>query len=147
MIGQNGETMPNHNTNENEIIVLVDSSTNIKDIKNLIKKKTSSRIITFDYKSHKILIQNKIQHEISDNYILKEDLEIIQKNCYRFSKWAKLAPFKKSLEYQGFNVGNYFYLEIFVFLLPFLKKLFEVQKIHQKYQKHQFLSLGLTEEV
>jgi len=147
MIGQNGKTMLNHNTNESGTIALVDSSISLKDVKNLIKKKTPSKIITFDYKSHKILLENKIPHEISDNYIQQDELESIQKNCYHFSKWAQLSPFKKSMDYQGFNVGNYFYQEIFVLLLPLLKKLVEVQNICQKYQRQQLWSIGLLKKI
>jgi len=135
MIGQNGDRMSHHKSNKN-IIALLDSSTSIDEIKKIVRK--ASRIITFDYTSHKMLLKNKIKHEISDNYISQLELDEIQNKSYQFSKWAKSSQICDSLEYKGFNLGNFFYHEIFIYLLPMLKKLLEVNTISQNFKNYHF---------
>ena len=135
MIGLNGKIMPSHKLND-DAIALVDSSTNISEIKKIIEK--TGRLITLDYESHKTLLKNKIQHEISDNHITSVELDEIQKKSYYFSKWANSSQLNNLLDYKGFNLGNFFYLEIFIYFIPTLKKLWEIHVISQKYNNSKF---------
>jgi len=133
-----------HKSNKS-IIALLDSSTSIDEIKKIVRK--ASRIITFDYTSHKILLKNKIKHEISDNYISKLELDEIQNKSYQFSKWAKSSQICDSLEYKGFNLGNFFYIEIFIYLLPMLKKLLEVNTVSQNFKNYHFFCSANIEPI
>lgn len=125
---------------QSKIIALIDSNTKIDTIKNHLKKHSQLKIITFDFESHKLLTKNKILHDLSDNYIDNKDLELIQKSSYHFSKWYEIPNLEKQLCYKGINLGKLFYSEFFIFLLPFLKKFLEIQRIYDKYQDHEFLA-------
>ena len=66
-------------------IVLFDSSCSIDQITS--EKIANSLIITFDYNSHKNLEKSGINHVISDSYLDQNFMSLIEKTCYRLSKW------------------------------------------------------------
>ena len=68
-------------------IILVDSSTNIDNLKNSISKEKNGLIITFDYTSHKKLENEKIIHKLSDEYVSDQNYKDIQKYVYKFYYW------------------------------------------------------------
>ena len=61
-----------------ESIILFDSVSNLDDLPKTSKH--TSKIISFDYETHKILKDKKINHETSDSYLSKND-ENYPKNC------------------------------------------------------------------
>ena len=69
-----------------ESIILFDSISDLDDLGNTISNGIS-KIISFDYDTHKILKDKKINHEISDDYLSNNDLKIIQKTAYSLSEW------------------------------------------------------------
>jgi hypothetical protein len=112
-------------------VFLIDS---IKNFENLdFSKYSEPKIITFNYIIHKELEKRGISHKISDSYLSDEELESIQENSYKFSKWFENKNFNQYLEYEGVKIGRLICHELFVYLLPFLKKFFEIKKICQKY--------------
>ena len=124
-------TMDNHNS-----IILFDSSCNIKDLtKNKIQ---NSLIITFDYDSHKKLEKSGINHLISDSYLDQYFLSEYRKICWDLSKWYTLKSVEKAVEYDGLNLGEFFYLELFYILIPFLKKFYEISKIFEANSQSSF---------
>ena len=84
MTGKNG------NNKNFEKIILVDNLTSLKEIENFASGKFV-KIITFDYASHKKLNEKNIEHEISEIYSNREDVEKTQKKCYEFLKWCDLV--------------------------------------------------------
>ena len=44
------------------------------------------------------------------------------------------------------NLGNFFYIEVFIFLIPFLKKFVEVKNIVENHNHAAFMSSGLLKE-
>ena len=119
-------------------ILLVDSSTELEIIKN--KSKTGAQILTLDYDTHRILTTNNIEHEVSDNFLDEDMLEEIQNYAYTFAKWYDIPTVKEMLLYNGVNVGGLFYIELYVFLLEFLKRFYEIQQICLKYHDYKVLS-------
>jgi len=113
-------------------IVFLDSSFPQSEIKKLIQNNTHT-IITFDYNSHKILSDYNVEHEISDDYLTDTELQNIQKNSYVFAQWFNESSISDSLLYDTVNIGELFYDEFHYFLVPFLKKFSEIQKIFKKY--------------
>lgn len=135
------------NSNESEQqFLLVDSSLKIEQIKDILDK-NELKIITFDYYSHKLLSKNNISHQISDNYIDEADLDHIQQISYKLPKWFELNEIKKLQEYNGVNLGDLFRIEFYLFLLPFLKKLVEIKKITELYNKSKFITSGILYEI
>ena len=108
-------------------IVLFDSSCSIDELTN--GKIENSLVITFDYNSHKNLEKCGINHVISDSYLDHNFMSLIEKTCYRLSKWYTEKSIEKTIEYDGLNLGEFFYIELYEILIPFMKKFFEISKI------------------
>ncbi len=119
-------------------IIFLDSPFSLNEIKKLIQN-NDYKIITFDYNSHKILLDNKIEHKISDEYLTDSELQNIQKNSYSFAQWFNESSISGSLLYDTVNLGELFYVEFHYFLVPFLKKFSELQKIFKDYPNCNYL--------
>ena len=72
-------------TSNNLTIILVDSDTSISGLKQIISNLLSVKIVAFDIKSKKILLENNIEHVTSDEFLNIDDLEIIQNEAYNLS--------------------------------------------------------------
>lgn len=119
-------------------IILVNSVFDIDKLKKI--NNDDSTIISFDYTSHKILTENGVEHELSDNFLTSEDTKKIQQNSYRLTKWYDDSTVSSMLTYEGINLGRLFYVEFHYFLLPLLKKFIEITRICKKYGQKQLLA-------
>ena len=137
MTGENGIKI-NVSVLQESIVLLFDSSSNVDEIKKFVEQKT--KIITFDYETHKILSKNKIDHEISDNYISDTDLQIIQNDSYNLSKWFLEPSISQLIEYEGVNLGKLLHVEFTYFLIKFLKRFLEIIQISRKYANVKFVT-------
>ena len=126
----------NVNTN---CIVLYDSESNIDELKKFIVD-SNPLIITFNLNSHNFLVKNNINHELSDNYLNKNDLDDIQDRSYEFTKWYSDPKISQLVEYDAINIGELFYVEFCYFLTPILKKLYEIMRISSKFNTSSFIS-------
>lgn len=133
--------MKSHTTDPDEPILLVDSS-NITAVKEFMRENTGFRIISFDYSSHVDLQRNSITHEISDDYLSESDIETLQNKAYQLSDWAADPRIEEYLDYNGFNLGKLFYTDIFIYLIPVLKKLHEVQQIFKEWPSATYYCSG-----
>ena len=114
--------------NYSEFVVLFDSISDLDDLDETVSK-NMSKIISFDYDTHKILKDKKINHEISDNYLSKKDLRIIQKTAYSVSEWFNSDIISKYIYYDGINLGSLIQDELINILVNHIKKVFELYKI------------------
>ena len=142
MIGKSGKktkqlSFKNMNNNSN-LIVLFDSPSDFDDLDKMISKNTS-KIISFDYNTHKILKDKKISHEISDNYLSKKDLRTIQKTAYSISEWFNVDEISKHILYQGVNVGSLIQDELINILVNYIKIYFELFKISKEFMNSTFI--------
>ena len=119
-------------------IVLFESSTNLKNIEKFISK-NDSLIITFDYKSHEILTLRKIPHDVSDSCLDEQDIHFLQEETYRLTKWFE-TKISDSITYENINLGELFYIDFYLILLPILKKFFEVIRISKKHPNAKFFA-------
>lgn len=124
MTGQNG----NNNLDK---ILLIDSSFNIELLKG--KENEYKKIITFDYDMHKILLNNKIDHVLSESFLKSFDLEKIEKHSYHLMKWFQNPKILYLLNYKGVNLGQLIIVEFHYFLLSFLKTFIELSRIFEVY--------------
>ena len=136
IIGINGKKMLKES--ENNSLLLIDSSVDFSVVKSFIKKNPSIEIISFDYKSHIILKNENIQHKISDTFLNIDERSELQKSIFKFSKWYNEPSIKQILEYDKINIGKLSYIELFSFLIPFLKYFFEINKISKQYPNSKF---------
>ena len=119
-------------------IVLFESSTNLKNMEKFISK-NSSLIITFDYKSHEILSSKKIPHEVSDSFLNEEDNHFLQKKTFQLTKWYE-TKISDSITYENINLGELFYIDFYLILLPIMKKFFEIMQITKKHPNAKFFA-------
>lgn len=128
---------------DSELLILVDSSCNLNELKSIIKQK--SKIITFDYESHILLKENNTEHLVSDIFV--KDFHIAQKTCYRLSKWFNDKSISTNLEYKGINLGSLIQEEFRFFLVPYVKKFIEIIEIHKKFKDSEILASPLIYEL
>ena len=124
MIGQNG----NNNLDK---ILLIDSSFDLELLKE--KENEYKKIITFDYDVHKILLNNKIDHVLSESFLKSFDLEKIEKYSYHSMKWFENYKISQLLNYKEVNLGQLIIVEFHYFLLSFLKIFVELSRVFEVY--------------
>lgn len=118
-------------------IILFDSNSNIEELKKILH--TNPLIISFDYETHQILEKNNIMHQISDNFVTRDDLVQIQNKCYDFVKWYETNPESSLIEYEGINLGSTIEVELNYFLVSFIKSFVEIAKIFARNSHNVFI--------
>ena len=118
-------------------IFLVDSTI---DVDRFRKFDNNFKIITFDHTIHRLLLQNKIKHEVSDQYISKNDLDDILKHSMICAQWYLLPEIKEIISFKDINLGELFYIEFKDFLVSFLKRFLEIKRIFNKFPDSKFIS-------
>ena len=121
-----------------ESIILFDSISDLDDLSKTSKH--ASKIISFDYETHKILKDKKISHETSDIYLSKNDLKIIQKTAYSISDWYNADIISKDISYNGVNLGSLVKAELINILVNYIKKFFELYRISNQFTNSTFIS-------
>ena len=125
--------------NISNLVVLFDSPSDFDDLDEMISK-NKPKIISFDYDTHRILKDKKINHEISDNYLSKKDLRIIQKTAYSVSEWFNADIVSKYIHYKKVNIGSLIQGELINILVNYIKKVFELYKISKQFNDSTFVS-------
>ena len=147
MIGTNGKSNP---MSTSPTLFLVGSEYPINQLTEQIKNETNFKIISFDIKTHKELLNIGLEHEISDNYLSESEIEQIQHTAYHFGKWYEDSNIKEYFMYENVNIAQLFHEQLAVFLPPFMKIFYEIANITKKFpasnffassQKFQFLKI------
>ena len=125
--------------NNSKSIILFDSVSDYDDLDETVSK-NKSKIISFNYDTHKILKNKKIHHEISDNYLSKKDLRTIQKTAYSVSEWFNADVISKYIYYNGVNLGSLIQDELINILVNYIKKVLELFKISKEFTNSTFIS-------
>ena len=99
--------------------LLVDSTSTLSKINEL--KNNFQKIISFDLESDRLLTDNLINHEISENFFPAEESKSIDSACLDFCQWYNENNGNTLLSYNGINIGSLFRVEFNNFLIPFLK--------------------------
>ena len=118
----------NKKNNPLNLILFVDSSVDFDDIIKIKNDNSNIQIFTFDYISHQLLIKNNVPHKISDTFLSESNLDLIQEKSYQFAEWYKIPEINNYQNFENIDLGSLFKIEFFVFLLPFLKKMYEIFK-------------------
>ena len=126
-----------NNLKIDQSFLLVDSTTEISKINKL--KNSFKKIISFDLESDRLLTDNSINHEISENFIPDEELKSIDSACINFCQWYNENNGDKLLSYEGINLGSLFRVEFNNFLIPFLKNFMIFVKIVKNFPGVTFL--------
>ena len=128
------------------LVVLFDSTLDFDDLDETISN-SKSKIISFDYETHKILNDKKINHEVSDSYLSREDLRTIQKTAYSVSEWFSADIVSKYIYYKKVNLGSLIQGELINILVNYIKKVFELYKISIQLNNSTFVSSNKCYEI
>jgi len=110
-------------------LILIDSTISYDEIKHL---KDNGDFITFDNDSHLMLENHNIAHSVSDSFINKTEFDLIQEKLYHLANWYDDEKIKNDLIYKSVNLGSLFYIELWMFLIPIVKKFFEIINLSKK---------------
>ena len=132
--------------NNSNLVVLFDSTSDFDDLDETISN-SKSKIISFDYETHKILNDKKINHEVSDSYLSREDLRTIQKTAYSVSEWFSTDIASKYIYYKKVNLGSLIQGELINILVNYIKKVFELYKISKQFNDSTFVSSSRCYEI
>ncbi len=117
--------------------LLVDSTSTLSKINEL--KNNFQKIISFDLESDRLLTDNLINHEISENFFPVEESKSIDSACLDFCQWYNENNGNTLLSYNGINIGSLFRVEFNNFLIPFLKNFIILIKIVKNFPDVNFL--------
>jgi len=126
-----------NNPKTDQSFLLVDSTSTLSKINKL--KKSCQKIISFDLESDRLLTDNSINHEISENFVTDEELKSIDSACINFCQWYNENNGDRLLSYEGINLGSLFRVEFNNFLIPFLKNFMILVKIVKNFPDVIFL--------
>ena len=133
------------NSNSKNIIIF-DSSYSFETLKKIMEN-DESVIVSFDYDSHKILSDNGIKHQISDDFLSMADLWYIWRKSFSLSQWYESSEIPETLEYKGINTGKLFYIEFHYHLLQFLKRFVELIFLCEKFHSSRILAPSTFSEI
>ena len=133
------------NSNSKNIIIF-DSSYSFETLKKIMEN-DESVIVSFDYDSHKILSDNGIKHQISDDFLSMADLWYIWRKSFSLSQWYESSEIPETLEYKGINTGKLFYIEFHYYLLQFLKRFVELIFLCEKFHSSRILAPSTFSEI
>ena len=125
-------------------ILLIDSTLDFSDYEEYIE---NSEIITLDYVSHQKLTEKKIQHEISDNFVSKNDLKMLENQVYRIVDWYSIPEIAKIILDEEINLGKLSIMKFRTVLVIFIKKFIEINQIYLKHDCNLFIVSHSTNEI
>mgnify|MGYP000085395120 FL=1 len=126
-----------NNPKTDQSFLLVDSTSTLSKINKL--KNNFQKIISFDLESDRLLTDNLINHEISENFFPSEELKSIDSACIDFCQWYNENNGNTLLSYEGINLGSLFRVEFNNFLITFLKNFIILIKIVRNFPDVNFL--------
>ncbi len=113
-------------------IFLDDTSEFYKLSKNLINS-SEAKIFSFNIIVHKFLEDKKIEHEIAESYLSKEDHFKIFDTTVSFWEWHKSKSIDNEFQYEGVNIlGLLETGEFHQFLVAEIYKFFVIKRIIEK---------------
>ncbi|MBN19386.1 MAG: hypothetical protein CL758_07945 [Chloroflexi bacterium] len=121
-------------------IIFADVNSNFQEIKKIINKNKDSKIISFDYKTHKKMNDEKLDHIFSDIFINDTECKELQEYVYKFTYWFHEKEFSELLNYRGINIGKLYQDEILNFFVRFLKKFKEIENIFHQNKEVEFFA-------
>ena len=125
-------------------LFLIESSV-LSKISNLIPK--NSKIISFDYESHQYFKKTETPHIQSEKFLFDSDLEKINCIAKNLSKWSKEKIISNFITYENLNLGDLFTVEFHYFILPFIKKFLEIQRILSKFPNSILHTSGILSNI
>lgn len=117
----------------NDTIFLVEGGADILQIKKDLIKYAKSKIFVLDYKADKLLTENKIAHEIAENYMTLEDRRKVDAHSFdTTTMWYENSTIKELLIFEGMNLGSLIEMELLQYFVTIYANAAMIDKIIEK---------------
>ena len=119
--------------NNVDTFFLVDESVDLETIKIKVNEYKNSKIVSFDFNTHKLLSENGIAHNKIEDYLDNSDYQKIDDSVVSLSvNWYKKKNLEPYLEYRNINLGSLLEIEMPSFFFPIMKKFYGVLRLYEK---------------
>lgn len=111
-------------------LVLVEGKEDVEDLKKHMK---DSKIISFDFESHKLLKNYGINHTFVEEYLSKNDEELLDNKTVELTTgWYQHPEIKELLNFNKINLGSLLEIEIIWYFFQFLKRNLGIKRVIEK---------------
>jgi len=111
-------------------LVLVESKEDVEDLK---QEMEDSKIISFDFESHKLLKNYGINHTLVEEYLSKNDEELLDNKTVELTTgWYQHPEIKELLNFNKINLGSLLQIEIIWYFFQFLKRNLGIKRVIEK---------------
>ncbi len=111
-------------------LVLVESKEDVEDLKKHMK---DSKIISFDFESHRLLKNYGINHTFVEEYLSKNDEELLDNKTIELTTgWYQHPEIRESLNFNKINLGSLLEIEIIWYFFQFLKRNLGIKRVLEK---------------
>jgi glycosyltransferase involved in cell wall biosynthesis len=115
------------------IVIFIEESSNISKLLSSITNIIPTKIISCDILSHEKLLEMNIDHQMIENYIDKNDQDLINKLIISNSHdWYRQKGIAELLEFENMNLGSLLELEIGPYFLQIMKNFIGVKRVIDK---------------
>src|SRR5438445_12060497 len=119
--------------NNVDTFFLVDESVDLETIKIKVNEYKNSKIVSFDFNTHKLLSENGIAHNKIEDYLDNSDYQKIDDSVVSLSvNWYKKKNLEPYLEYRNINLDSLLEIEMPSFFFPTMKKFYGVLRLYDK---------------
>jgi len=114
-----------------EKLILVEGNDDVNELKKVMSSET--KIICFDFESHKALGNLGIKHNEVEEYFSNDDEFRIDNKAIDFTtQWYKHNKLKKDIEYNEINLGNLLEIELIWYFFEYVKRMVGIIRIIEK---------------
>jgi len=126
-------------------IVLVEGKEDVEDLKKEVKD-SETKIISFDFESHKSLKNYGLKHTFVEEYLSKNDEELLDKKTVELTiGWYRHPEIEKLLEFNKINLGSLLQIEIIWYFFQYLKRSLGIKRIIEKENPEEISTSFLSE--
>ena len=123
-------------------LLIIQGSDDVRELNN--SSLLNSKVICFDFISHRLLKKKGISHQIIDNYFKTEDkIEIDEKTIDVTQNWYKQSNSNQMLEFNELSIGQLMEPIALQYFLDTFWKLFGIQRVIEKENPKKILSNSL----
>lgn len=128
-----------------EKIVLVEGKEDVEDLRKKIQD-SKTKIISFDFESHKLLKNYGLKHTFVEEYLSKNDEELIDNKTVELTiGWYLHPEIKKLLNFNKINLGSLLQIEIIWYFFQYLKRSLGIKRVIEKENPKEISTYFLSE--
>lgn len=124
-------------------MIFVEGKEDVYSLKKIINS-IDTKIISFDFESHKLLDRMQIKHHLVEEYFDEKDQILVDEFAIQIStNWYTNKDIINFLEYHGINIGKLLEPELLQYFFSQIKRFIGILKIIQKENPNQVITSSL----